>query len=142
MPQKKKQPPPPPPEPESDEEDFDDYDNMVDETKEWQCLHCTYLNSLEAEICEMCAKSRRSVASSRAEDEEEFVSGNSQLDDPYESEEEEIEEFDKIQCPKCTFLNQVDLKTCTICGASLHKPPIKNGRRPTSAASKSSSSRR
>ena len=57
---------------------------MVDESKEWQCLFCTYLNSLEVDVCEMCAKSRQSVASGRTgssqNGSEEFVSGNSQMD--------------------------------------------------------------
>jgi len=168
LPEKRKPPAPAPAPPpqvhnqdydESDEEDFEEYDadDMVDESKEWQCLFCTYLNSLEVDICEMCAKSRQSVASSH--DDEEFVSGNSQMDDPntYESEieypdtdphadQENLQ--DKIQCPKCTLFNPSDLKVCAICGASLHKAPISNGTalggtkmrngRPQSSASKSS----
>merc|ERR1712223_172097 len=168
LPEKNKKPPAPAPVPPSpnnyeseddDEDDFEEYDadDMVDESKEWQCLFCTYLNSLEVDICEMCAKSRQSVASSH--DDGEFVSGNSQMDDPnaYESEieypdtdphadQENLQ--DKIQCPKCTLFNPSDLKVCAICGASLHKAPISNGTalggtkmrngRPQSSASKSS----
>merc|ERR1719219_1337242 len=123
--------------------------------KNGNVFFCTYLNSLEVDICEMCAKSRQSVASSH--DDEEFVSGNSQMDDPNTYESEEVSEYpdtdphdqdvqvDKVQCPKCTLLNPVDLKICGICGASLHKSPItqngakiRNGVRPQSSASKSS----
>ena len=137
---------------------------MVDESKEWQCLFCTYLNSLEVDVCEMCAKSRQSVASGRTgssqNGSEEFVSGNSQMDnDPNNTtyDESELEypdthpnadqDVDKVQCPKCTLFNPADLKVCTVCGASLHKTPIslngngskmKNGGRPQSSASKSS----
>ena len=137
---------------------------MVDESKEWQCLFCTYLNSLEVDVCEMCAKSRQSVASGRTgssqNGSEEFVSGNSQMDnDPNNTtyDESELEypdthpnadhDVDKVQCPKCTLFNPADLKVCTVCGASLHKSPIslngngskmRNGGRPQSSASKSS----
>merc|ERR1712223_1633214 len=133
LPEKNKKPPAPAPVPPSpnnyeseddDEDDFEEYDadDMVDESKEWQCLFCTYLNSLEVDICEMCAKSRQSVASSH--DDEEVVSGNSQMDDPNTYESEEVSEYhpdtdphdqvgqDKVQCPKCTLLNPADLKIC------------------------------
>jgi len=151
---------------EEDSEDFEEYDadDMVDESKEWQCLFCTYLNSLEVDVCEMCAKSRQSVASGRTgssqNGSEEFVSGNSQMDnDPNNTtyDESELEypdthpnadhDVDKVQCPKCTLFNPADLKVCTVCGASLHKSPIslngngskmRNGGRPQSSASKSS----
>ena len=137
------QPPPPqnvdPSEYFSDEdlEDYEGYDseNMVDSSKEWQCEFCTYLNSLEVDICEMCAKSRRSVASSH--EEEDFVSGNSQVDDAYydsdagsnpvENDVEPEIDGDRVHCPKCTMLNRADLNVCQVCGASLHKAPISNG---------------
>ena len=165
MPEKRK-PPAPAPVPvapsapdyndyESEEEDFEEYDadDMVDESKEWQCLFCTYLNSLEVDICEMCAKSRQSVASSH--EDEEFVSGNSQMDDnpntTYDESEIEYPDTDphdqgvqdQVQCPKCTVFNPSNLTICNICGASLYKAPITNGTkmrngRPQSSASKSS----
>lgn len=118
----------------------------MDESKEWQCTFCTYLNSLEVEVCDMCAKSRRSVLSqhsSHPEDEEEFVSGNSQMDDPEdELDDSDVEEDfeNKINCPKCTMYNPIDLNICTVCGASLHKAPITGNskKRPQSSASRSS----
>jgi hypothetical protein len=112
------------------EDDFkkDDANDIVDEAKEWHCLFCTYLNSLKVDICEMCAKSRQTVASGRT--------GSSQTDnDPnttYDKSEtenppnttpddEDVQAVDEVHCPKCTLLNPVDLKVCSICGASLHK---------------------
>ena len=128
----------------------DGYD-VIDETKEWQCNFCTYLNSLEVDVCDMCAKSRRSVLSqhsSRPEDEDEFVSGNSQMDDPeYDDNDENADESEedlenKIQCPKCTLYNPVHLNICTVCGASLHKAPINSKKaRPQSSASARTASR-
>ena len=71
------------------------------------------------------------------------------MDDPEEDQEESDEEEEEsdhegeIQCPKCTLYNPDHLNICTVCGASLHKAPIANGkqkiRRPQSSASKSSS---
>ena len=153
LPEKKKVPPAPQPMPkydtieyEDDEEDYD-FENVVDTSKEWQCEFCTYLNSLEKDVCEMCSKSRRSVASTRSSHDE-YVSGNSQMDDPEDDQEEvsdeEVEESDhegEIPCPKCTLYNPEHLNICTVCGASLHKAPIANGKqkiRPQSSASKSS----
>ena len=119
-----------------EDDDFEDVSyNVVDESKEWQCLFCTYLNSLEVEICDMCSKSRRSVASSRAEEDSEFVSGNSQIDEPETEDDNEVDDDEeddvedevqgaKVHCPKCTLLNPADLNICTVCGASLHKAPI------------------
>ena len=160
LPEKKKVPPPPPKitpkydtiEYEDDEDDDEEYDfeNVVDTSKEWQCEFCTYLNSLEKDVCEMCSKSRRSVASTRSSTHDEYVSGNSQMlddpeDDPEESESEESEHEGEIPCPKCTLYNPEHLNICTVCGASLHKAPIANGKskmRPQSSASKSSNSQR
>jgi len=154
LPVKKKPAPPPAPPPKYDaveyEDDDDDeeydFENVVDTSKEWQCEFCTYLNSLEKDVCEMCSKSRRSVASTRSShEEEEFVSGASQMDDPEYGEEESEEESDhegEIQCPKCTLYNPEHLNICTVCGASLHKAPIANGgKRPQSSASRSSQRR-
>ena len=67
------------------------------------------------------------------------------MDDPEdELEESEFEEEDlenKINCPKCTMYNPKDLNICTVCGASLHKAPIggnNSKKRPQSSASRSS----
>ena len=69
------------------------------------------------------------------------------MDDPEdELEESEVEEDleNKINCPKCTMYNPIDLNICTVCGASLHKAPIGNPKkqRPQSSASRSSGQHR
>ena len=65
------------------------------------------------------------------------------MDDPEdELDDSEVEEDleNKINCPKCTMYNPIDLNICTVCGASLHKAPITGNskKRPQSSASRSS----
>jgi hypothetical protein len=96
------------------------------------------------------------VTRSSHHDEEEFISGNSQMsndanESDYENEatdqdqDNDLDENrDKIECPKCTLFNPKHLKICEVCGATLHLAPIKiqNSRRPQSSASKSSGTSR
>ncbi len=77
------------------------------------------------------------------DDEDEFVSGNSQMDDYPEAGGQEDHGQDEVQCPKCTLYNPNYRKVCDACGASLHIAPIKNNtggskKRPQSSASSAS----
>ena len=94
-------------------EDVDEIKTNSNDTKpDWTCLKCTFSNSPYSLTCAMCLAPKASSYKSSLNTIEETK-------DDYEHNELSTVDW---QCTACTFINQVSITNCEICGLPKIKP--------------------